>query len=731
MAFDPLLLTTALATIGVLAAIFLIYNIRKYPTGTEKMVEVWKAIREGSNAYLKRQFKTITTIAIVIAVVIVLAFGGTVNFTYGGEIALSFLLGVAFSLFAAYVAMYSATNANVRTTAAAEKSTYEALRVATLGGGALGLVVISMSLLGLSLLYAVFGDPGVLAGFGFGASLAALFAQLGGGIFTKSADVGADLVGKVEENFPEDDPRNPAAIADNVGDNVGDEAGRGADLFESLTAENLGGMIIGLIVSIILFQGVSIYYVTMPLIVRSLGIVATFVGLAVAVAEKKFKNPIKPTRDGLLVASLVAGVLMFIATWYIFGPSRVTPQGTAAAAYALYGCMISGLVAGLLIVLYTEYYTGSESKSVITIAERSKSGPALTVMSGTSVGMISSGLPVITVAVALLTSFGLGQQFASSAGLGNPFLGGVYGTTMATMGMLSTAGIVLTMDGLGPIVDNAGGIAEMSGAPEQIRERIEPLDALGNTTKALTKGYAMGSAALASLLLFQAFVLEVARYQAKIFDLTAITSAQATQLGTQLSGLGASLALNHPDVIIGALIGSMLPFVFSGYTINAVAVGAYRVVEEVRRQLREVPGLREGKVKPDYAAAVDLSTRTALRLMVVPGAIAVLAPIIVGVVLGWASVGALVVGATLSAIPLAIMMMWGGAAMDNAKKYVEAGNLGGKNTETHAATVVGDTVGDPWKDTAGPSLHILIKLLNTISLVFIPLFLTALVVLGH
>src|SRR2546426_292649 len=496
-----------------------------------------------------------------------------------------------------------------------------------------------MSLLGLSLLYAAFGDPGVLAGFGFGASLAALFAQLGGGIFTKSADVGADLVGKVEENFPEDDPRNPAAIADNVGDNVGDEAGRGADLFESLTAENLGGMIIGLIVSIIIFQGISVYYVTMPLIVRSLGIIATFVGLAVAIFEKKFKNPIKPTRDGLLVASVVAAILMFIATWYVFGPSGLTPSGSALAAYALYGCMVSGLAAGLLIVLYTEYYTGSEAKPVITIAERSKSGP-----------------------------------------------------------------------------------------PVEIRERIEPLDTLGNTTKALTKGYAMGSAALASLLLFQAFVLEVARYQAKITDLTTITSAQAALLGTKLSSLGSALALNHPDVVIGALIGGMLPFVFSGTAINAVSVGAYRMVEEVRRQFREIPGLREGTAKPNYAAAVDISTRTALRLMVVPGAIPVVAPLVVAVFLGWAAVGALVVGATISAIPLAIMMMWGGAAMDNAKKYVEMGHFGGKNTETHAATVVGDTVGDPWKDTAGPSLHILIKLLNTISLVFIPLFLSAIII---
>jgi len=730
LAFDPLILTTSLAVAGVIAAVFLVLSVRRYPKGNEKMIAIWTAIREGSNAYLKRQFRTIAVIAIIISLVIVVAFGATVNFTYGSEIALSFLLGVAFSLFAAYVALYSATNANVRSTAAAEKSTYEALKVATLGGGALGLVVISMSLLGLSILYAVFGDPGVLAGFGFGASLAALFAQLGGGIFTKSADVGADLVGKVEENFPEDDPRNPAAIADNVGDNVGDEAGRGADLFESLTAENLGGMIIGLIVSVILFKGVvsaTIYYVTMPLIVRSLGIVATFVGLAVAVYEKKFRNPIKPTRDGLLVASVVVAVLMFIATWYVFGPSGLTPSGQALAAYALYGCMLSGLVAGLLIVIYTEFYTGSNAKPVLTIAERSKSGPALTVISGTAVGMISTGLPVITVAIALLISFFLGEQFAGLIGL-NSFLGGVYGTTMAAMGMLSTAGIVLTMDGLGPIVDNAGGIAEMSGAPEVIRERIEPLDALGNTTKALTKGYAMGSAALASLLLFQAFVLEVARYQLKIFDLGSITQAQAILLGNSVQSLGTLLALNNPDVIIGAFIGAMLPFVFSGTAINAVSIGSYRMVEEVRRQLREIPGLREGNAKPNYAAAVDISTRTALRLMIVPGAIPVVAPIVVGVFLGWAAVGALVVGATISAIPLAITMMWGGAAMDNAKKYVEMGHFGGKNTETHAATVVGDTVGDPWKDTAGPSLHILIKLLNTISLVFIPLFLSAIII---
>ncbi|HLQ21265.1 MAG TPA: sodium-translocating pyrophosphatase [Nitrososphaerales archaeon] len=727
MALDPLLLTTSIAILGVLSAVGLVYRVRRRPTGNEKMVSIWRAIIEGSNAYLKRQFTTIAVIAILLALIIVGAFSLTASVGYGVEISLSFLLGVAFSLTAAYIAMLSATNANVRCTAAAAKSTYEALKVATLGGSALGLAVISMSLLGLSLLYAAFRDPGVLAGFGFGASLAALFAQLGGGIFTKSADVGADLVGKVEENIPEDDPRNPAVIADNVGD----EAGRGADLFESLTAENLGGMIIGLIVSIILFSTINVYYVTMPLIVRSLGILATFVGLAVALYEKKFKNPMKPLRDGLFASTVVAAVLMFVATWLIFGPGGATTNGNAAAAMALYGCMLSGLVAGLLIVIYTEVYTGSAARPVIQIAKRSQSGPALNVISGTAVGMQSTGLPIVTVAATLLVSFILGQSWASLSGLsgvsGGTFLGGVYGTTMAAMGMLSVAGLVLTMDGVGPIVDNAGGIAEMSGAPPEVRDRLDPLDALGNTTKALTKGYAMGSAALASLLLFQAFVLEVARYQEKLFDLTAITAGQASALADKLSSLGNQLALNHPAVVIGALVGAMLPFVFSGTAINAVGNGAYKMVEEVRRQFREIPGLREGTGKPDYAIAVDISTKAALRLMVAPGLIAVVTPLAIGIILGWTAVGALVIGATVSAIPLAIMMMWGGAALDNAKKYVEGGELGGKGTATHAATVVGDTVGDPWKDTAGPSLHILIKLLNTISLVFIPLFLVALI----
>jgi K(+)-stimulated pyrophosphate-energized sodium pump len=729
MAFDPLILTTLFAIAGVVASIAFIFMVRRYPTGNEKMVSIWKAIIQGSNAYLRRQFMTIAIIAVILAALIVVAFGLTFNFTYGVEISFSFLLGVTFSLVAAYIAMYSAINANVRSTQAAEKSTYEALKVATMGGSALGLAVISMSLLGLTILFAAFGDPGVLAGFGFGASLAALFAQLGGGIFTKSADVGADLVGKVEENIPEDDPRNPAVIADQVGDNVGDEAGRGADLFESLTAENLGGMIIGLVISILVFSSINVYYVTMPLIVRSLGIAATFVGLAVAVLEKKFTNPIKPLRDGLFASSIVAAVLMLVATWYIFGPSGVTPYGSQGGALSLYGCMVAGLIAGIIIVGLTEFYTGATAGSVVKIAERSKSGPALTVISGMAVGMKSTGFAIVTVAGALLASFILGGNWGNLVPGVGKFLGGVYGTTMGAMGMLSVAGLVLTMDGVGPIVDNAGGIAELSGAPPLIRERIDPLDAVGNTTKALTKGYAMGSAAVAALLLFQAFILEVARYKANILDLVAITPIQAAGLASSLASLGNSLALNQPVVLIGLLIGAMLPFVFSGTAIEAVGNGAYKMVEEVRRQFREIAGLREGTASADYITAVDIATKSALRLMITPGLIAIATPIVVGVVLGWQAVGALVIGATLSAVPLAIMLMWGGAAMDNAKKYVEMGNLGGKGTPTHAATVVGDTVGDPWKDTAGPSLHILIKLLNTISLVFIPLFLVALLVI--
>ncbi|MCS6785274.1 MAG: sodium/proton-translocating pyrophosphatase, partial [Candidatus Caldarchaeum sp.] len=436
----------------------------------------------------------------------------------------------------------------------------------TMGGAALGLAVIAMSLLGLTILYWLFRDPGILAGFGFGASLAALFAQLGGGIYTKSADIGADLVGKVEVGIPEDDPRNPAVIADQVGDNVGDEAGRGADLFESVTAENLGGMIVALVISIILFQKVNETYVVLPLLVRAVGVVATLAGIGWAIYQKAFKESIEPLRNGLIVTSLVAAGLMFLVSSTIFGNTYLP----------LFITMIIGLVAGILIMFYSEIYTSLRSSHVKLIATSSESGPALTVVSGLSVGMISTALPVATVVVAIAASFLLGVEWARAANLPDLFLGGVFGTTMATMGMLSTAGFVLTMDGLGPIVDNAGGIAELANAPKEIRDRLEPLDALGNTTKALTKSYAMGSAALAALLLFQAFLLEVGRYLAGIIELTHLTAEQSRALLTNIERLSLELQLNSPGVLIGLFVGAMLPYLFSGYAVKAVGTGAFQ-----------------------------------------------------------------------------------------------------------------------------------------------------------
>ncbi|MCS7145485.1 MAG: sodium-translocating pyrophosphatase [Nitrososphaerota archaeon] len=715
---DPLLFTIVVGLLGAVASVLLIWFVERLPKGPESFAVIWRAIREGSGAYLRRQFRTIALIAAAIAVLILGSFsifpqlGGA---TYGAAMAGSFLLGVTFSLTAAFIAMDAATRANVRTTYAASRSSVDALRVATLGGASLGLAVIAMSLLGLSLLYVAFRDPGLLAGFGFGASLAALFAQLGGGIYTKSADIGADLVGKVEAGIPEDDPRNPAVVADLVGDNVGDEAGRGADLFESVTAENLGGMIIALVVSIILFNGINELYVVTPLIIRALGVIATFVGIFWAASRKSFKEAIGPLREGLIVTSILAAILMYAASWLIFGP-----QGLP-----LYAAMIIGLVAGVLIMFYSEYYTGLRSKYVSLIAQNSLSGPALTTMTGISTGMISSLLPVVTVVIAIALSFILGSYWSSLSGLGDPLLGGIYGTTMATMGMLSTAGFILTMDGVGPIVDNAGGIAEMANAEPTIRERLEPLDALGNTTKALTKSYAMGSAALAALLLFQAFILEVARYMAGIFELVAIGPEEAHGLLKSVGALTTGLQLNSPAVVIGLFIGGMIPFLFSGQAMNAVASGAYRMVEEVRRQFSTIPGILDGTGRPEYGRCVDISTSTALRLMVAPTLTVTLSPILLGMLLGWQAVGALVLGATITAIPLAILGFYGGAAMDNAKKLLEIG--GKKGTDAHKAAVVGDTLGDPMKDTYAPSLHILIKLLNTLSLVFIPLFMTGLI----
>jgi K(+)-stimulated pyrophosphate-energized sodium pump len=609
--------------------------------------------------------------------------------------------------------MDNATKANVRTVAAAKQSGAEkALKTAFYGGATMGLAVTGLSLLGVSFLFliyggyrAMFGGLSIIAasdlgrtaasgivGMGFGASLIALFAQLGGGIYTKAADVGADLVGKVEAGIPEDDPRNPAVIADNVGDNVGDSAGRGADLFESATAENIGGMIIGGLISIATGNLIFLFF---PLIARSLGIFATLIGMPfVKLNEAEAKHPMKALRKGLLVTTIVAGVLFLFASIFLLGNIY------------LYFCLLSGLAASVAIDYITDYYTGRDRGPVMRIAQASQTGAATNIITGYAVALETTALPIVSLVIALIVSYFFGVQFAnqihlpSVGGFPGFFIGGVYGTTLATMGMLAVMGMILALDGFGPIADNAAGIAEMSGEGGTA-ETMAALDAVGNTTKALTKGFALGSALLAAQLLFQAYSSEVITH----FSLSSFV-----------------VDVSNPAILVSAFIGAMLPFFFSSQAISAVGKAASEMVAEVRRQFREIPGIMEGTGKPEYGKAVDISTKSALKGMVLPGLILVVVPIIIGVLLGPIAVGALVIGATVSAVPLALLMNTGGGAWDNAKKYIEAGHFGGKGSPAHAAGVVGDTVGDPMKDTAGPSLHVLIKLMNTLSIVFIPLF---------
>ncbi|MGA2681086.1 MAG: sodium-translocating pyrophosphatase [Candidatus Bathyarchaeia archaeon] len=712
--------------IAVLASLLLMRHIGRMSAGGPKAQEVGNAIREGAYAFLKRQY---TTIAIITAVVFVLLWlalpSGPFNKPpYGIGTAAAFLIGAVASLAAGYIAMDNATKANVRTVAAAKEGAEKALKTAFYGGATMGMAVVGLSLLGVSFLFllyggynAMFGTLSVSAaatlgrsaasgivGMGFGASLIALFAQLGGGIYTKAADVGADLVGKVEAGIPEDDPRNPAVIADNVGDNVGDSAGRGADLFESATGENIGGMIIGGLISI---ATGNLLFLVFPLIARALGIFATLIGMPfVKLNEAEAKHPMKALRKGLMVTTIVSGVLFLFATIFLLGNGDFS-----MTFFYLYFCLLSGLAASVAIDYITDYYTGSDRGPVGRIAKASQTGAATNIITGFAVGLETTALPIVSLVIALVTSYYFGTQFAVSwnathAAHITPFIGGIYGTTLATMGMLAVMGMVLALDGFGPIADNAAGIAEMSGEGGA-ESTMEALDAVGNTTKALTKGFALGSALLAAQLLFQTYASEVsstAAYAGKTFVVD----------------------ISNPAVLIAGFIGAMLPFFFSSQAISAVGKAAAEMVEEVRRQFREIPGIMEGTGKPDYGKAVDISTKAALKGMVLPGLILVIVPIIVGVLLGPEAVGAFVIGATISAVPLALFMNTGGGAWDNAKKFIETGKYGGKGSPAHAAAVVGDTVGDPLKDTAGPSLHVLIKLLSTLSIVFIPLFINLL-----
>jgi len=674
-------------------------------TGTPAMQDISNAIREGAEAFLSRQNRTIAMFAVVVAVAIFVlyAYVRTPNPTdpVGPELmatwtTLSFVFGALCSVIAGYVGMWVSIRSNIRTASAARSSLNEALQIALRGGAVSGLFVVAMSLLGVGGLYTVLDMlgyqpqkiPFIIVGYGFGASFVALFAQLGGGIYTKAADVGADLVGKVEAGIPEDDPRNPAVIADLVGDNVGDCAGRGADLFESTAAENIGAMILG--VGLYPYFGIS--GILFPLVARAFGLIASIVGVMV-VRTTEDEDPMTALNRGYYATTLLAAIGFLIASRWLLHTEKAPD-----AWWHFFLCGLVGLAMAQAFVYITQYYTEYKYRPVKGIAEASQTGPATNIIQGMAVGFECTALPTIVISVAIIASFYIGK----ASGVAHA---GLFGTAVATMGMLGTAAYVLAMDTFGPITDNAGGIVEMSQQPENIRKKTDRLDAVGNTTKALTKGYAIGSAALAAFLLFSAYLDEVGHY------------------GQRLEAVD----ISKPEVFIGALLGAMLVFLFSALAIRAVGKAAYYVINEVRRQFRENPGILEGTAKPDYGRCVDIVTVGALKEMVLPGVLAVSMPIAVGVIfrmfgLGAETVAAFLMVGTIAGILVATLLNNSGGAWDNAKKFIEMGNYGGKRSEAHTAAVVGDTVGDPFKDTAGPSIHVLIKLLATITLVMAPLF---------
>ena len=651
-------LAPALAVVALLFAFYKISFVSKQDAGTDRMKEISSAISDGARAFLFAEYRILAIFGAVLFIAIGFGLNSWIT-------AVCFLCGAAFSILAGYIGMNVATKANVRTAnAARESGMNKALSIAFSGGSVMGMCVVGLGLLGASVLYLIFNNLNVLFGFSLGASSIALFARVGGGIYTKAADVGADLVGKVEAGIPEDDPRNPAVIADNVGDNVGDVAGMGADLFESYVGAIISAMTLGAVAITDTANGVIF-----PLVIAACGILASVIA-TFFVRGKEGSNPHKALKMG----SYVSALLVVIAS-LIFSKSMLGSMGGAIA-------IISGLVVGLVIGVVTEVYTSGDYKFVKKIAQQSETGSATTIISGTAVGMMSTWVPILLICVGIFLAY----KFA-----------GLYGIALAAVGMLSTTGITVAVDAYGPIADNAGGIAEMSGLDHSVREITDKLDAVGNTTAAMGKGFAIGSAALTALALFVSF--------------------------TQATGLNAAeVALTSPTVVIGLLIGGMLPFVFSAMTMDSVSKAAYSMIEEVRRQFREIPGIMEGKAKPDYKTCVAISTTAALKEMLVPGIMAVVAPLAVGLILGSTALAGLLAGSLVSGVMMAMFMSIAGGAWDNAKKYIEEGNHGGKGSDAHKAAVVGDTVGDPFKDTSGPSINILIKLMTVVSTVFAALF---------
>ncbi|MBI4457170.1 MAG: sodium-translocating pyrophosphatase [Acidobacteria bacterium] len=695
-----LTLIFGISVLSLVVAAALAGKVLKGETGSQKMQEISNAIKEGAEAFLRRQYATIGILSIVLAAIIFLfyQYSSSPNIRDLGpgialKVTVAFLVGAACSAVSGFTGMFISIRSNIRTAAAAMTSLDKALRTALYGGAVSGLTVVALSLLGVGGLFYLYGGldhptevPLQIVGFGFGASFVALFAQLGGGIYTKAADVGADLVGKVEAGIPEDDPRNPAVIADLVGDNVGDCAGRGADLFESTAAENIGAMILG----VILFPQFGIKGILFPLAARAFGLIATIVGI-LTVRVKEDGDPMGAMNRGYYVTTVLAMAGFYLAVHQLLGNNLY-----------FFAAGIIGILTALAFVFITQYYTEYKYRPVKSIAEASQTGPATNIITGMSVALECTGLPVITISAALLSAYYLGERAMPD--------GGLYGTAVATMGMLAPCAYILAMDTFGPITDNAGGIIEMSNQPEEIRVRTDRLDAVGNTTKALTKGYAVGSAALAAFLLFSAYLDEVKK----------------------ITGAVIAVDLSHVPTFIGALIGAALVFVFSAFAIRAVGRAAYYVINEVRRQFRSNPDIMRGTAKPDYGRCVDIVTIGALKEMVLPGLLPIIVPVAVGFSFkylasegrpGAEAVAALLMVGTIAGVLMATMMNNGGGAWDNAKKFIEAGAYGGKGSDPHKAAVVGDTVGDPLKDTAGPSLHVLIKLLSTITLVLAPLFL--------